>query len=186
MDLTQDEKNILLEAARQSILSAFGENPPDEVDYEHYPLLEEQEGAFVTLTINDELRGCIGYILSTMTLFETVCDAAMQAAFNDPRFSAVSKNELQFINIEISVLSVPVTISSYEEIIVGKHGILLDESNRAVLLPQVATDHNYDRYQFLTALCEKAGIGSFTWQERELTIKVFSATIFSESSERKS
>jgi AmmeMemoRadiSam system protein A len=109
----------------------------------------------------------------------------MQAAFNDPRFAAVNKNEFQFIEIEISILSVPVPISSYEEIEVGKHGILLDEKNRAVLLPQVATEHKYDRYQFLSALCEKGGMKSYSWKERTLSIKVFTATIISESSERK-
>lgn len=183
MELTKEEKIILLQSARQSILSAFGENPPGKINYKIHPGLAEHSGAFVTLTINDELRGCIGYILSDMTLYDTVCDAAMQAAFNDPRFAAVTKEELQFIEIEISVLSVPVPIASYEEIEVGKHGILLDEKNRALLLPQVATEHNYDRYQFLSALCEKGGMKQNTWKERNLSIKVFSAAIFSESEE---
>ena len=185
MELTEEEKTILLKSARQSILSAFGEDSPVKIDYKNHPVLAELAGAFVTLTIDNELRGCIGYIISNMTLYDTVCDAAMQAAFNDPRFAAVNKNEFQFIEIEISILSVPVPISSYEEIEVGKHGILLDEKNRAVLLPQVATEHKYDRYQFLSALCEKGGMKSYSWKERTLSIKVFTATIISESSERK-
>lgn len=184
MNLTDREKLVLLKAARQSILSAFGESIAEKINYESFPSLKLNSGAFVTLTIDDELRGCIGYIISDMPLYDTVCDAAMQAAFNDPRFPSLNKREVEFINIEISVLSVPVPISEYEEIEIGKHGLLLDEQNRALLLPQVAVEHNYDREMFLSSLCEKAGMKRYTWKERKLKLKVFTATIFSEKEMR--
>jgi len=71
-------------------------------------------------------------------------------------------------------------IKSYDEIEVGKHGLLLDEGGRAVLLPQVAAENNFTREQFLTALCHKAGLYGEYWKEKMLKIKVFTATVFSE------
>ncbi len=84
------------------------------------------------------------------------------------------------IKIEISVLSLFEPINSYDEIELGKHGLLMEEGGRAVLLPQVATENNYTREQFLTALCHKAGLYGEYWKETKLKLKVFTATIFSE------
>lgn len=180
MELTSEEKNILLKAARQSILAEFNEAGKPEIDYSNYPKLEEKKGTFVTLTIDKELRGCIGYIVAIGPLFETICESARSAAFSDPRFSRLTREEFDRIKIEISVLSSFEPIKSYDEIEVGKHGLLLDEGGRAVLLPQVATENNYSREQFLTALCHKAGLFGEYWKERMLRIKVFSAYVFGE------
>jgi len=180
LELTSDEKNILLKAARQSILSKFKETEKPEIDYAAYPKLKESHGTFVTLTIGGELRGCIGYIVTIAPLYETVCESALSAAFNDPRFAELTREEFDKITIEISILSSFEPIKNYEEIIVGKHGLLLDEGGRAVLLPQVATENNYSREQFLTALCHKAGLFGEYWKEKRLRIKVFTATVFSE------
>jgi AmmeMemoRadiSam system protein A len=181
MLLTEKDKLTLLKAARDSIGSVFGEGLPPEVDYNSSPELKLRSGAFVTLRINEQLRGCIGYIYSKLTLFDTVCDAAKQAAFNDPRFPPLSPEELNKIKIEISVLSVPVTISNYDEIKLGIHGLLLEEGmNRSVLLPQVATENNYGLEEFLTILCEKAGLYSQLWKLKTINLKTFEAVIFSE------
>ena len=180
MELTNEEKEILLKAARQSILSEFDEAEKPEIDYSAYPSLKEEKGTFVTLTIDQELRGCIGYIAAIGPLFETICESARSAAFNDPRFSKLTREEFDKIKIEISVLSLFEPIKSYDEIEIGKHGLLLDEGGRAVLLPQVATENNYNKEQFLTALCHKAGLFGEYWKERTLRIKVFSAYVFSE------
>jgi len=109
-----------------------------------------------------------------------VVEAAGQSAFSDPRFPQLTKEELEKVKIEISVLSHFTAIESYDEIEVGKHGLLLDEGGRAVLLPQVATEHNYDRAQFLTSLCHKAGLYGEYWKERVLKLKVFTALVFGE------
>ena len=180
MNVTREEKNILLQAARQSIASFFDGKEPDHSDFAKYPLLKEKYGAFVTLTIDRQLRGCIGYIIGREPLFDTVCSAAIHAAVNDPRFSALKKNELDKIHIEISILSEFIPIKNYEEIIIGKHGLYLDEGGGGLLLPQVATEHKMNREQFLSALCNKAGFYSEYWKERMLKIKVFTAEIFSE------
>ncbi|HQI40607.1 MAG: AMMECR1 domain-containing protein [Ignavibacteriales bacterium UTCHB2] len=185
MNISSEEKNILLTAARQSISSLFDGKKPEEPDYDKYPLLKEKFGAFVTLTINDKLRGCIGYIIGREPLFQTVCSAAIHAAVNDPRFSALKKNELEVIKIEISILSEFTPIKSYDEIIIGTHGLYLDEGSGGLLLPQVATEHKMNRDEFLSALCNKAGFYREFWKERMLKIKVFTAEIFSEKEREK-
>jgi len=180
MELTNDDKELLLESARQSILAAFNKSSKPEIEYAAHPLLKQITGAFVTLKIDDELRGCIGYVMANAPLFETICEAAQAAAFQDPRFNPLTIEEFKKINIEVSVLSTFKPIKSYDEIEVGEHGLLLDEGGRAVLLPQVATENNFDRAQFLTALCHKAGLYGEYWKERLLKIKLFTASVFSE------
>ena len=180
MELSKEEKEILLKAARESILQEFSENEVAEVNYSAYPKLKMNLGAFVTLKIDENLRGCIGYIFAQKPLFETIVEAAKHSAFGDPRFSELTREELDEVNIEISVLSEFEPIDNYDKIEVGKHGLLLEEGGRAVLLPQVATEQNFNRSQFLTALCHKAGLYGNYWKERLLNIKVFSALVFSE------
>ena len=180
MELSTEEKEILLKAARESILAEFSEGELTKVDYKAYPKLKMELGAFVTLHINNQLRGCIGYIIAQKALFETIVDAAKHAAFGDPRFPQLNREEVDEVTIEISVLSPFEPIKSYDDIEVGKHGLLLDEGGRAVLLPQVATEQNFNRAEFLTALCHKAGLYGNYWQERMLNIKVFTALVFSE------
>ncbi len=180
MKISSEEKDILLKAARHSISSLFDGKEPEKPDYKKYPLLKEKLGAFVTLTINHQLRGCIGYIIGREPLFDTICSAAIHAAVSDPRFSALKKSEFDKIHIEISILSEFVPIKNYDEIILGKHGLYLDEGGGGLLLPQVATEHKMNRDEFLSALCNKAGFYSEFWKERQLKIKVFTAEIFSE------
>lgn len=180
MELTNDEKSLLLNAARNSIKQEFEKIKLPLINYSAYPQLKLELGAFVTLKIGDELRGCIGYITGQMPLFETVIEVARQSAFLDPRFLPLTKDEFEKIKIEISVLSAFEEIKSYDEIIIGRHGLLLEEEGRAILLPQVATEYNYNCAQFLTALCNKAGLYSYFWKERMLKIKIFTASVFGE------
>ena len=186
MELSQEEKRVLINAARDSIKSLFGDDVIPEKDVSKHPVLGRTgPGAFVTLTINKQLRGCIGYITSRMTLYDTVCEAAKQAAASDPRFRPLSKNELNKICIEISILSPLSPISGYEDIKIGTHGLVLEEQfNRGLLLPQVATENNFDLPKFLTAICEKAGLNPYEWKERKINIKIFTATVFSEIDDR--
>lgn len=180
MDISEEARLILLKAARESIRSVFGEADIPNPDYEKFTELKKQRGAFVTLTINGELRGCIGYIIAKQPLFDVVCEAAKQAAFSDPRFPSLKETELDSIQIEVSVLSDFTPIKSYDEIEIGKHGLLLEEGGRGLLLPQVAVEHKMNREEFLNAVCRKAGLYSEYWKERQLKVKVFTAEIFSE------
>ena len=181
MEITDKEKKVLLLAARESIKNSFDKKSSPQIDYLLYPILKLYIGAFVTLKLEEALRGCIGYIITKATLYETVCEAAKQAAFSDPRFFPLTKEEFEKIKIEISILSAPQHIKDYKEIIIGKHGLILEEGPfRAILLPQVAVSNNFIREQFLSALCEKGGLPTNTWQVQKLNLKVFTATIFSE------
>ena len=184
MDLSSEEKTFLLETARNSIKNLFAKTEIIEPDYNKNPVLKSKAGAFVTLTINARLRGCIGYITSDNPLFETVKDAAVQAAVGDPRFMPLTEEEFANVDIEVSVLSEPFKMNSYDEIILGKHGLILDDmSRRGLLLPQVPVEHNMDKEQYLCAICEKAGLPSYSWKERTLNIDMFTANVFSEKQE---
>jgi hypothetical protein len=185
MEISSEEKKILLECARNSIKSVFtGEKIP-EPDYKKYPLLKTHSGAFVTLTIGGHLRGCIGYIISDQPLFETVGEAAIHASQNDPRFSQLSQKELSKISIEISILSEPFPLNSYDEIELGKHGLILEEKGRrGLLLPQVPVEHNMSKEQYLDAICQKSGFHASYWKEKQLKLSGFTANVFSEKSEK--
>ena len=181
MDLTEQDKAVLLSAARKSIKAVFTEDLPPTIDYTQFPNLKPNCGAFVTLRINNNLRGCIGYIFAKLPLFETVCDAAKQAAFSDPRFLPLTCNELSKVKIEVSVLSIPMRIESYNDFKLGVHGLLLEEgNNKSVLLPQVAIENKYGVEEFLSILCEKAGLYSQLWKLKMLNLKAFEAQVFSE------
>ena len=182
MELNKETKIFLLRLARKAIEHEFDNSVEiPEPDYKKYPLLKTKAGAFVTLNENNNLRGCIGYIIGFMPLYDTVIDAAKQAAFGDPRFPALVKPELSKIEIEVSILSEPFPLNSYDEIKVGKHGLILEESGRrALLLPQVPIEHQMNKEEFLSALCQKGGFPPDLWRRKQLKLSAFTATVFSE------
>ncbi len=141
--------------------------------------LKEPRGAFVTLYEKGELRGCIGQIVPKMPLAEAVAAMAQEAAFRDPRFTPVRSGELNDLKIEISVLTPLQKIDSADEIEIGKHGIVIVRGgSMGLLLPQVATEYNWDRNQFLDHCCLKAGLPTSAWKEKETEIYIFSADVF--------
>ncbi len=180
MSLTSEQKRILLDVARKTIVNAVnGKNPPDfDIDD---PVLNIKCGAFVTIHISGNLRGCIGNIVAQTPLWKTVRKMAVESAMHDPRFPPVSPSELKNIDIEISVLSPFEKISDTGEIEVGKHGIFIKYGYyQGLLLPQVATDYGWDRIQFLEQTCNKAGLNRDCYKEKNCEIYVFSATVFGE------
>jgi len=182
MKITDEEKIFILRLARKAIEQGFDENVKlPEPDYEKFPVLKSRAGAFVTLNENNALRGCIGYIIGFGPLYETIIESAKQAAFGDPRFPALIKPELDKIEIEVSILSEPFPISGYDEIEVGKHGLILNDfGRRALLLPQVPVEHGMNKEEYLTALCQKAGLSGNCWREKQLNLEAFTATVFDE------
>ncbi len=181
MNISFEEKKFMIQIARDSIASIYDSNVLSEIDYTQFPILESEKGAFVTLTENHNLRGCIGYIISDMPLHKTIEDAARQAAIGDPRFPQLTKEEFSQIKIEVSILSEPFPMVSYDDIVVGTHGLILTEQGqRGLLLPQVPIEHNMDKEEYLSALCEKSGFHSSFWKERTLNIEMFTANVFSE------
>jgi len=141
--------------------------------------LSEKRGAFVTLKIKGQLRGCIGHTQPIKALSQTIIDMAQAAAFQDPRFPALSKKELPNLSIEISALTPFRQIQDVDKIKVGKHGLFIERGfNAGLLLPQVATEYGWDRQTFLEHTCQKAGLPKDAWKDSRTNIYVFSAEIF--------
>jgi AmmeMemoRadiSam system protein A len=139
----------------------------------------EKRGAFVTLKIKGQLRGCIGHTQPIKALSQTIIDMAQAAAFQDPRFPPLTEKELPDLSIEISVLSLFREIQDIDEITVGHHGLFIERGfNAGLLLPQVATEYKWDRLTFLEHTCLKAGLLKEAWKDKRTKISVFSAEIF--------
>ena len=178
MELSAKQKKYLLELARSTIAQVVKTETklPDE---EIGNTLDVPGGAFVTLHKKGHLRGCIGNFIGN-SLKTTVRDMASAAAFHDPRFPSLQPEELEQIDLEISVLSSLVKTKA-EDIKVGKHGLyLVSPRGRGVLLPQVATEQGWDWLTFLQQTCRKAGLPSDAWQNPETQIYTFTAQIFDE------
>jgi AmmeMemoRadiSam system protein B/AmmeMemoRadiSam system protein A len=178
--LSIEEKKELLTIARQTIKNSLDEEALPTPKFK-YSLFKEKRGAFVTLHKNKMLRGCIGYVFAYKPLEETIIEMAQAAAFRDPRFPPLDKNEFNDLEIEISVLTPIREIKDIDEIEVGKHGIIIESGmNSGLLLPQVATEYGWDRETFLGHTCQKAGLPKNTWKKEGTTIKIFSADVFHE------
>jgi AmmeMemoRadiSam system protein B/AmmeMemoRadiSam system protein A len=179
--LSEDDREILLNIARTTIEHRVkGEAVPKfHVDS---PILKENRGAFVTLHKHGGLRGCIGYIEAIKPLYITIQEMAEAAALNDHRFPPVSPEELDAVDLEISVLTPLRKIIDVNEIETGKHGIVLKKGyHQGVFLPQVATEQGWDRTTFLNQICFKAGIRDKNcWREKDAEIFIFSAEVFKE------
>lgn len=180
MKLTQEEQDLLLTIARESIEAKLaGEKVPrHEIVTD---LLKERMGAFVTLKKAERLRGCIGFIKGEKPLYETIEEMAQAAAFRDPRFPPLKREEIGDLDIEISVLTPLKEIHDVSEIEVGKHGIYMVKGfHSGLLLPQVATEYGWDRTTFLSETCHKAGLPADAWRDPGTKIFIFSATVFGE------
>lgn len=178
LGLSDAEKQTLREIAMEAIRSRCRGEPLPES-----PMitgkLGEPHGVFVSLHKGTELRGCIGMIEGREPLIETVKSMAVQAAFSDPRFCAVSPEELDDLNVEISVLTPLERVEDPETIEVGTHGLYIRKGYASgLLLPQVAVEHGWDRTQFLEWTCKKAGLPANAWRKPETEIYRFSADVF--------
>ena len=139
--------------------------------------LLEPRGAFSTLHLEGNLRGCVGYVYPVKPLCRTVAETAAAAAFNDTRFPAVTAEEAPRLKVEISVLSPLVAIAA-EDIEAGRHGLVVTlGSRRGLLLPQVAVEFGWDAPTFLQETCHKAGLPPDAW-ERGAIIEAFTAEVF--------
>ena len=145
------------------------------------PHLAEPRGVFTSLYLRGELRGCVGYVLPTCSVYRAVAETARAAAFDDNRFPPVTAEEAPHLEIELSILSPPQPIRP-EEIEVGRHGLLISwHGRRGLLLPQVPVEHAWDRTTFLEQTCRKAGLPADAWQ-KGATIEAFTAEVFGDKS----
>ena len=178
--LSEADRQSLLELARRAIAEAVSLEKPAE-GMPPGRVFAEKRGVFVTLHARGRLRGCIGVMEAFEPLGESIARCAVSAAFEDPRFSPVSQEELRELQIELSLLSPPEPILP-ENIEIGKHGLLISQAaKRGLLLPQVAVQHKLNPEQFLEETCRKAGLARNAWQEPETQILGFTSEVFSES-----
>jgi AmmeMemoRadiSam system protein B/AmmeMemoRadiSam system protein A len=174
--LTGYEKKALLATARRTIINAFVDKKDRLPDHLLYPIvsfgMQQISGAFVTLHKKaGDLRGCIGDIETQEPLFQTIIRMSVAAAFEDTRFSPLTKEELNDTVIDISLLTPPHKVDHYKDIIIGKHGIILkklDTSGKviasSVFLPQVARDYGWTLEETLEHLSSKAGLSNKSWK----------------------
>ena len=184
--LTDEDKDILLKLARSAITAELIQGSRIERPKEISPALKKKRGCFVTLHKKGVLRGCIGTIEPVRPLFSNVEENAISAAFNDPRFPSLTKDELSFVDIEVSVLTAPEVLHFEDgkdlmlKIKPGVHGVILSQDWRsATFLPQV-WEQLPDKKAFLEHLCLKGGMDGKCWQNKTTTIKVYEVEYFSE------
>lgn len=190
-DLTPEERGLLLGIARCSITQYAGTRTTLPLDgFDLSPALRAPRGAFVTLHLAGQLRGCIGYIQAAGMLAETVRDNAVNAGFRDPRFNSVSLGEIPGLTIEISALRAGETpgspfirVHDIGEVVLGRDGLYLEHEggvSSGLLLPQVPLEYGWDLDTFLDALCRKAGVAQDSWKRPDFRLSRFSAEVFGE------
>ncbi|GAB1457686.1 MAG: AmmeMemoRadiSam system protein A [Spirochaetia bacterium] len=183
LTLSQSDRVALLATAREAIAARLEDRKPAWPDIGE--AARETHGAFVTLHKSTEsgqrlLRGCIGRLRSDERLDVTIKAMALSAAFDDPRFPPVIHEELDSIDVEISVLS-PFEPCVAEDVEPGLHGVYLTRAYRSgVFLPQVATEQGWDRDELLDQLCAKAGLPPGSHKAPDAKLYLFSAIIFGE------
>mgnify|MGYP000005135423 FL=1 len=175
--LTQEEKDYLKSVVRKSLEEEFYQDikipePPTQKLFEQY-------GAFVTFKINGQLRGCIGHLVGDKPVWETVKLMAKQAGFQDPRFPPLSREEMEKVEIEISILSPITECPDVRQVEPGRHGLVVQRGmHSGLLLPQVATEQGWDRETFLSQTCLKAGLPPDSWKNKKIDIYWFEAEVF--------
>jgi uncharacterized protein len=178
--LSETDRNSILELARRAVVEAVCHNRRLE-EIPNAEVFEPRCGVFVTLYVGGKLRGCIGVIEAKENLGKSIVKCASGAALEDPRFKPVRVEELSRLQIEVSLLS-PLQRLSFEEIEIGKHGLLIEQGiRRGLLLPQVAVEHHLDREEFLKETCHKAGLPLDAWKAQDACIYAFTCEIFGES-----
>ncbi len=177
----------LINLARDSILSYFSKKDmkaSSDIKQE----FGEKRGAFVTLNKHGQLRGCIGFSDAAFPLYGAIIKAAQSAAFSDPRFPPVEKDEFNEISIEVSVLTLPsrIEVRNPEDLVkkieVGKDGLIaIGTFNQGLLLPQVAVEQKWDAKTFLDQTCVKAGLPTDSWKDFDnCRIYKFQSEVFAE------
>ena len=183
--LSLEQGKKLVQAARKAVTS--------KIEEKHFELegFREPSGVFVTIHgyPGNELRGCIGFPEPIFPLNRALVQAARAAAFSDPRFRPLQKEDLDNVIFEVSILTKPELIKvkkseDYKkEIEIGKDGLVAEcEGYRGLLLPQVAPEHSMDQEEFLCCTCEKAGLSSEAWKDvKSVRIYKFQTQIFKET-----
>jgi len=176
MELNSTQKQELLTLARASIISRLKHQ---EISLPEDPLYSRKLGLFVSLHRHGELRGCIGYVKGHKSILESVYEMALAAAFRDNRFPPLAIDELEDLQIEISLLGTLIPVTDTDQIQIGRDGLYLEHPwGSGLLLPQVAVEWHSDRSQFLKQICRKAGLQHRAWEEEGACLYRFEACVF--------
>lgn len=182
--LTPEEGRIALHLARSAIEAALSGKKIAVHDLP--PVFSERRGVFVTLKRQGYLRGCIGFPYPTQPLGDAIVDAAIAAAFEDPRFPPVSWREIADINLEVTVLTEPRPLRCPPEqrpnhVQVGKHGLIISGlGTSGLLLPQVPVEQGWTSREFLDQTCIKAGLPPGCWRRDDVIVQTFEGQVFKE------
>ena len=186
MLLTSKQETGLINLARQSI-DSFLHNTKLNLTKKLKESYSKEQGVFITLTIDNNLRGCIGYPEPILPLYKAIIQAAQAASFDDSRFPQLTKEEFKHIKIEISVLTIPELIDVkkpedyIKQIKIGKDGLIIrSRFGSGLLLPQVFTEYNSTVEQALEMICQKANLSLDEWKNLDNKIYKFQAQIFLE------
>jgi AmmeMemoRadiSam system protein A len=178
--VSEKDQEFLLRLARNAIQTTVRHGRQLPIVHSLSGLLREKRGVFVTIWMEGELRGCVGFPYPAKPLVEAVQEAAISAALRDFRFPPVVVEEIPRIEIEISVLTAPKKTKP-DQVKVGIHGLIISRGNQSgLLLPQVAMDHHWDSKTFLEQTCGKAGLPKNAWKEN-IELYAFEAQVFSEA-----
>ncbi len=179
-EVTTQDKKIIAQMARDSLNAAVsGKQIPSPSEY---PALSftQHDGAFVTLYNGEALRGCIGLLDNSVTFSETLIEATQKSATEDYRFDPIRSSELPALKIDVTILTPRERISPDADIVIGTHGLIIElRGKRGLLLPQVASERNWNAHQFLNALCKKAYLPSESWRDPAAKLYRFCGYIFS-------
>jgi hypothetical protein len=180
--LSATDRAALLGIARGAILSHLGLAPPPALPAAG--TLAEPRGAFVTLHVGGELRGCIGTFRPQGSLAATVARMAVAAASEDPRFPPLRPGEIADLAVAVSALGPPRPTADPRAVEVGRQGLVVSRGfYRGTLLPKVAVEHGWGPEEFLKHTCLKAGLPPHAWEEPDVTVEVFDAEEFGEGAE---
>jgi hypothetical protein len=180
--LSAIDRAALLGIARGAILAHLGVAPGPALPGSG-PLAEPR-GAFVTIHVAGELRGCIGTFRPQGSLAETVARMAVAAAKDDPRFPPLRPGEIAGLEVGISALGPTRPIADPRAVELGRQGLLVSRGlHRGTLLPKVAVEHGWGAEEFLKHTCLKAGLPPRAWEEPDVNVEVFDAEEFGEGAE---
>ncbi len=171
--LSAPDKSMLLDIARETVMEEIaGGSAPREREWSE--ALRREQGAFVTLYVHGQLRGCIGFIQPLYPLWETVRIASLKASTEDFRFPRIAREELDGLSVQISVIGESRAMRSPDDIRIGEDGIIVEfHGRRGLLLPQVAEEWRFDALEFLEATCRKAGVPKNSWREPGAQVELF-------------
>lgn len=173
-----ESRRQLLQIAREAIRCQITKDAffPAEL-----PEVPEASGVFVTVRVSGALRGCIGFLDIRGGLIETVANAARRAAANDSRFNAITADEYDDTSVEITLLGPQEAIDDAKDFELGRHGLILEyHYHRGLLLPQVPVERGWTAEEFLSALCQKAGVADHTWEKPDARLWRFEGTVIDE------